>query len=62
MNADPINIIHTNQQSKKEGLKVELGGYFRLGNAINLSEQFWALQQSTTQNWELKIKKTLFDE
>ena len=29
MNADIINLIHTSQQSTKEGLKEELKGYFR---------------------------------
>ena len=29
MNADPMNMIHTSQQSTKEGLNNELEGYFR---------------------------------
>ena len=29
MNADTINMIHTSQQSTKEGLNEELEGYFR---------------------------------
>ena len=35
MNADPINMIHTGQESTKEGLIEELERYFRSSKAIN---------------------------
>ena len=33
-NSDPINMIHTNQQSTKEGLNKYLEVYFRSGDEI----------------------------
>ena len=35
MNADPINMIHTNKQSTKEGLNEKLKGDFRSSKSIN---------------------------
>ena len=35
MNADPINMIHTSQQSTKEGSEEELEGYFRSSKTTN---------------------------
>ena len=39
MNKDPVNEIHTGQQSTNEGLNKELEGYFRSSKAINWYEQ-----------------------
>ena len=35
INADPINIIHTSQQPKKEGLNKELERYFISRKSVN---------------------------
>ena len=35
INSDPVNMIHTSQQSKKEGLNEELEGFFISRKAIN---------------------------
>ena len=41
MNADPVNELHTNQQSAKEGWNEEPEGDFISSKAMNWFKQFW---------------------
>ena len=47
MNSYPIDMMHTIQQSTKEGLKEELEGDFRLNKSINWIEQVWTPNRKT---------------
>ena len=53
MNADPINIIHTNQQPTKEDLNEELEVDFRSSKSINL----WKKSEQPTETLAMTFHK-----